>query len=78
MPITRTLTDAAVARLKPPAEGQIDYFDQQYPGLALRVSPSRKTWNYVYRFRGKQRRLKLDIYPAMSVAEAHDALAQGA
>src|SRR5262245_60188638 len=73
MPAKTKLTDAAVERLKPPAQGQIDYFDQQYPGLALRVScGGRKTWCFVYRFKGKQRRIKLDIYPAMSVAEAHD------
>jgi integrase len=73
MPITRKLTTAAVERLKPPAEGQIDYFDQQFPGLVLRVSSRRKSWNYIFRLHGKQRRMTLDLYPAMSVAEAHDA-----
>ena len=74
MPTKTKLTDAAVTRIKSPAQGQIDYFDQQFPGLALRVScGGRKTWTYSYRLRGKQRRLKLDIYPAMSVAQAHDA-----
>jgi integrase len=74
MPAKTKLTDAAVERLKAPAQGQIDYFDKQYPGLSLRVSRGgRKTWNYVYRLHGKQRRKKLDIYPAMSVAAAHNA-----
>lgn len=74
MPSLTKLTDAAAARLKPPAKGQIDYFDKHYPGLVLRVScGGRKAWNYLYRRNGKQRRLKLDIYPAMSVAEAHEA-----
>jgi integrase len=68
------LTDAAAGRLKPPPQGQVDYWDKQYPGLILRVScGGRKAWNYVYRLKGKQRRMKLDIYPAMSVAEAHGA-----
>jgi integrase len=74
MPAKAKLTDAAVSRLQSPATGQIDYFDQQFPGLALRVScGGRKTWTYSYRLRGKQRRLKLDTYPVMSVAQAHDA-----
>jgi integrase len=74
MPAKTKLTDAAVERLKAPAEGQVDYFDKQYPGLCLRVScGGRKTWCYVYRIKGTQRRLKLDLYPVISVAEAHDA-----
>jgi integrase len=74
MPTKTRLTDAAVERLKAPAGGQVDYFDKQYPGLTLRVScGGRKAWNYLYRINGKQRRLRLDIYPAMSVAEAHEA-----
>jgi integrase len=68
------LTDAAVKRLKAPAQGQIDFFDSGYPGLTLRIScGGRKTWNYCYRFAGKPRRMSLDVYPVMSVAEAHDA-----
>jgi hypothetical protein len=31
------LTAAAVERIKPPKEGQSDYFDRGYPGLALRL-----------------------------------------
>jgi Arm DNA-binding domain/Phage integrase central domain len=74
MPGVTKLTDAAAGRLKPPPQGQVDYWDKQYPGLILRVScGGRKAWNYVYRLKGKQRRMKLDIYPAMSVAEAHGA-----
>jgi integrase len=74
MPSKPKITGAAVERLKAPPQGQVDYFDKQYPGLVLRVScGGRKTWNYVYRIDGKQRRMKLDIYPTMSVAEAHDA-----
>ena len=74
MPTKPKITSATVERLKAPVEGQVDYFDKQYPGLVLRVScGGRKTWCYVYRFKGKQRRMKLDIYPVMSVAAAHDA-----
>src|SRR5262245_30536976 len=74
MPSKPAITNAVVERMKAPAKGQIDCFDKQYPGLALRVScGGRKTWCYVYRFKGMQRRMKLDTYPVMSVAEAHDA-----
>ena len=67
MPTKGSISDAVAKRLKPPAKGQVDYFDKQYPGLALRAScGGRKAWYYVYRVNGKQR---LDICPAMSVAE---------
>lgn len=33
----------------------------------------RKTWTYCYRLGDKKRRLTLDLYPAMSVAQAHNA-----
>jgi hypothetical protein len=62
-----TLTDAAVKRLKVPAIGQIDYFDSGYPGLALRVScGGRKSWNYIYRFAGKPRRMTFDTFPVLT------------
>ena len=74
MPAIRGLTDAAARRLKAPATGQIDYHDSDYPGLILRVScGGRKVWTYNYRIRGKKRRFTLDLYPVMSVADAHDA-----
>jgi len=71
---TRSLTAASVARIKPPREGQADYFDKGYPGLALRVSyGGAKTWIYFYRLHGKLRRLSLGRYPGMSLTEARDA-----
>ena len=56
------LTNAAVRRLKPPAAGQTDYFDELLPSFGLRVSAAgRKSWFVFYRVkdgpqRGKQRR----------------------
>jgi integrase len=74
MPSHKTLTDTAAQRIRPPASGQIDHFDKTYPGLALRVSyRGRKSWVYFYRFGGKLKRMTMDTYPVMSVAEAHDA-----
>src|SRR6476661_890205 len=71
----RSLTVAAVARIKPPATGQTDYFDKGYPGLALRVSyGGTKTWVYFYRLHGgKLRRLTLGRFPAMELAGARTA-----
>jgi integrase len=72
--VRRSLTDAAVKRLRAPATGQVDHFDQGFPGLALRVSyGGRKAWTYHYRFGGKLKRLGLGTYPALSLAEARAA-----
>src|SRR5438034_6492377 len=71
---TRALTVAAVARIKPPAAGQADYFDKGFPGLALRVSyGGAKTWVYFYRLHGKLRRLTLGRVSALSLSEAREA-----
>ena len=74
MPTVRGMTDAAAKRLKAPTKGQVDYFDPDFPGLVLRVSyGGRKVWTYNFRFQGQKRRMTLDVYPVMSVAQAHDA-----
>ena len=71
---TRSLTTAAVARVKAPTAGQTDLFDKGYPGLALRVSyGGAKAWVYFYRLHGKLRRLSLGRYPGMDLTEARDA-----
>lgn len=51
---------------------QEDFWDDLTPGLCLRVSGStgRKTWLVRYRANGKHRRMKLGVYPAMSLASA--------
>ena len=70
----RALTAAAVERLKPPASGQVEHFDAGFPGLALRISyGGGRSWVYFYRVHGKQRRLTLGPYPALSLAEARGA-----
>ena len=72
--VKRSLTDAAVKRLKPPDKGQLDVFDQGYPGLALRISyGGRKAWVYFYRAGSKLRRYTLGTYPALSLREAREA-----
>ncbi|MBK5196895.1 MAG: integrase arm-type DNA-binding domain-containing protein [Methyloceanibacter sp.] len=70
----RALTDAAVKRIEPPISGQIDIFDQGFPGLALRVSyGGRKAWTYFYRIGKRLRRMTLGTYPALSLADARQA-----
>jgi integrase len=70
----RALTDATVRRLKAPTDGQIDVFDQGYPGLALRLSHGgRRTFVYFYRHGGKLRRMSLGTFPAISLSEAREA-----
>jgi integrase len=77
MPKVGTITTAFADKKKAPETGQVDYFDTTYAGLALRVScGGRKSWTYVYRVRGKSRRMTLGTYPHMSVATAHDAWRQ--
>jgi integrase len=70
----KVITDNLASRLKAPKAGQVDHFDGSYPNLVLRVSSGgRKTWALFYRHHGKLRRLKLGVYPAMSVKAAHEA-----
>lgn len=70
----KSLTKASVERLKPPAKGQVDYFDKGYAGFALRISyAGGKSWTLFYRIGGRQRRMKLGTFPAMSLAEAREA-----
>jgi integrase len=70
----KALTDAAVKRLKPPASGQIDVFDEGFPGLALRISyGGRKSWAYFYRAGGRLKRMSLGTYPALGLAAAREA-----
>ncbi len=68
------LTNAVVQRKKPPASGQVEYFDKGYPGLALRISyGGSKTFVFFYRSGAKLRRMTLGTYPAVSLAGAREA-----
>lgn len=74
----RTLTFTAkwVERTVPiPEEGRVDWYDDKDKGLGLRVSSSgKKVWFIQYRIKGdlKRRRLTLDPFPLMSLADARD------
>ena len=65
------LTDRFCDRAKPqPDQTQSDYFDERVSGLALRVSPTFKSWTLHYRLGPKQVRWTLGRYPAISLASA--------
>jgi integrase len=76
MPKTK-LTDVTVKNLRAGAGERIDHFDAALPGFGLRVAgptPTRKechrSWFLYYRFGGVQKRLTIDTYPAVSLADA--------
>ena len=74
---TVKFSDRYVLNLKPLA-ARYEVREDNAPGmgtLGLRVSPNRhKAWQYLYTVDGRDRRLTLDSYPAMTVADAHAAL----
>ncbi len=66
------LSDRLVASLKA-SDKQQEIADSLMPGLQLRIMPSGvKSWAVRYRINGKQRRLSLGKYPAISLATARD------
>ena len=76
MPKHTSITDRAAAKFVAKGD-RVDHFDSSHPGLFIRVSPTGvKTWVFAYRLVNghvQQRRMTLGNYPAMSVAEAHEA-----
>ena len=63
-------TDRSIAALKPKAT-LYEVWEDGRTGLGVRMSPKgRKSWNYMYRFNGKARRMTLGTYPAVSLASA--------
>ena len=79
--LRKQLSEDGVAKLPPPAEGQIDYFDMFLPGLILRIGyGGSKTWlvrYYKHRTRdGKKVSIptthKIGRYPVLKVKEARD------
>jgi len=69
------LTDAAVKRLKTPAEGRVEYWDTRTPGFGLRISSTGvRSWVMILRIlkdgRWIQQRLSFGRYPGVTLAEA--------
>ena len=78
----RRLTEEGVAKLNPPADGQIDYYDAVMPGLVLRVNyGGAKAWRALYYINktGKNGKrittpttYKLGRYPHLKLKEARE------
>jgi integrase len=67
------LTDAAVQRIKPPKQGNLEIFDLGYPGLALRIGHGgAKSFEVFYRVGGRLRRETLGRWPEVSLAAARE------
>ncbi|QCO05423.1 tyrosine-type recombinase/integrase [Azospirillum argentinense] len=65
------LNAKVVENARTPVPGvQLDLFDASLPAFGLRVGDRRKTWFVIYRFGGKQKRLTLGHYPALSLGDA--------
>ena len=59
-------TDRSIAALKPKA-ALYEVWEDGRTGLGVRMSPTgRKSWNFMYRFGGKARRMTLGTYPTIS------------
>ena len=70
---TTSLTAAAIARLKPPEAGQVEYYDRRLPSFGVRLSyQGTKSWFVMTRLDGKLIRVTLGRYPALSLAEARE------
>ncbi|MDQ2696164.1 MAG: tyrosine-type recombinase/integrase [Pseudomonadota bacterium] len=64
-------TDRQIKNLKPRAH-RFEVWEGN--GLGVRVTPKgTKTWVFLYRFGDRARRMTLGEYPAMTVAQAHEA-----
>lgn len=70
----RNLTTKFLADVRPPAQGQAEYFHKGYPGLALRVSyGGRRTFVAFLRVGRVLRRITLGNYPETTLEEAIEA-----
>jgi integrase len=75
-----TLNDRAIAGLKPPKDGQVEFFDRSFPGFAVRVGATgRKTFVLFHRVNGKLQRLTVrdpqtdaSTYPTLTLAKARE------
>lgn len=68
-------TDRQISSLKPKKQ-RYEVKESGRTGLGIRVTPRGvKTWTFIYRFDGKQKRMVFGTYPQVSLSEAHKALA---
>ena len=69
----RKLTPKFVEHLAAPSAKRLEVWDTVLQCFGVRVSPTgRKVWFVVVRVQGRQQRLTIGTYPAISLAEARD------
>jgi hypothetical protein len=65
------LSPKGVEHLKAPGPKRLDVWDTVLQCFGMRVSPTgRKTWFVIVRADGRQKRVTIGTYPAISLAEA--------
>ena len=68
---TVMLNARLVASITPTSGKRREYFDEDVPGLALRVTESgAKSWTVLYRHHGRLRRMTLGTLTAFTLAKA--------
>lgn len=68
------LTDIAIQKMPPPAQGRQEIADAVIQRLVLRITPrGHKSWSFGYHYNGKLRRLTIGPFPAFNVTAARDA-----
>src|ERR1700730_4912763 len=71
------ITQAAVEKMRPPAEGRVEYWDSTLPGFGIRIAAAgRKTWQVFYRVNGKQVRETIGTLATVPEVAAARALAR--
>lgn len=66
----KQLTELAIRNAKPQEK---DFSLREKNGFVVRIRPNgSKTYYYIYRFEGKQKRMTLGTWPAVSLAEARE------
>lgn len=68
----KRLTDVGIDRARPPHEGRLELWDALAPGLGVRIGQRRKSFFVMVRVDGRQRRITLGTFPAMTIAQARD------
>ena len=67
------LTARAIGALPAPKTGRVEYWDQSLPTFGLRVTDrGHRSWTVLFRVKGRQRRLTLGPWPALSLAGARE------
>ena len=71
---TRKLTAKTIENLRPAPQGtRVELWDTTFPSFGVRVTDKgRKSWVFMYRVGGKQRRLTIGGYPAFSLKQARE------